>query len=106
MSRFVGRAVWPSELGRETNPKRPAIRNSTKHSRRERVGFIKRTNMCAVRSVPTTWSSSGALLESGGVIGTYHNVGETYLPLYLAEFEFRHNNRENGASFKAIVAGC
>jgi hypothetical protein len=41
-----------------------------------------------------------------GVIGTYHNVSKNYLPLYLAEFSFRHNNRKNPDIFTAIVAGC
>ncbi|NOS77100.1 MAG: IS1595 family transposase [Nitrospira sp.] len=41
-----------------------------------------------------------------GVIGTYHKVSKSYLPLYLAEFSFRHNNRKNGDIFGAVVAGC
>ena len=41
-----------------------------------------------------------------GVMGTFHNVSKTYLPLYLAEFQFRHNNRKNPDIFKAILAGC
>lgn len=41
-----------------------------------------------------------------GVIGTYHKVSKDYLPLYLAEFSFRHNNRENPDIFKDVVAGC
>lgn len=41
-----------------------------------------------------------------GVVGTYHKVSKDYLPLYLAEFSFRHNNRKNPDIFNAIVAGC
>jgi len=41
-----------------------------------------------------------------GVMGTFHNVSKEYLPLYLAEFQFRHNNRKNPDIFKAILAGC
>ncbi len=28
-------------------------------------------------------------------MGTYHHVSAKYLPFYLAEFQFRHNNRSN-----------
>lgn len=41
-----------------------------------------------------------------GVIGTYHNVSKAYLPLYLAEFSFRHNHRQNANIFDAVVAEC
>ena len=46
-----------------------------------------------------------ALLKRG-IIGTYHNVSKKYLPLYLAEFQFRHNNRENPDIFGEAIAGC
>lgn len=29
-----------------------------------------------------------------------------YLPLYLAEFSYRHNNRKNLNIFVDLVAGC
>jgi transposase-like protein len=41
-----------------------------------------------------------------GVIGNYHKVSRKYLPLYVAEFEFRYNNRENADIFGAAIAGC
>lgn len=41
-----------------------------------------------------------------GVIGTYHKVSKAYLPLYLAEFSFRPNNRKNGDMFGAVIAEC
>lgn len=39
-----------------------------------------------------------------GILGTYHNVSRKYLPLYLNEFEFRFNNRENPDIFGAAIA--
>ena len=41
-----------------------------------------------------------------GVMGTYHKVSAKYLPLYIAEFEFRYNNRKNPDIFGAAVAMC
>jgi transposase-like protein len=45
-------------------------------------------------------------LMKRGIMGTFHNVSKDYLPLYLAEFQFRHNNRNNPDFFWAILAGC
>ena len=39
-----------------------------------------------------------------GVVGTFHKVTAKYLPLYVAEFEFRYNNRKNPDIFGAAVA--
>lgn len=41
-----------------------------------------------------------------GVVGTFHKVSKKYLPLYVAEFQFRYNNRENDDIFGAAVRGC
>ena len=41
-----------------------------------------------------------------GVLGTYHNVSKKYLPLYLAEFQYRFNNRDNKNIFFDVIAGC
>ena len=39
-----------------------------------------------------------------GIVGTFHKVSHKYLPLYVAEFEFRYNNRLNPDIFAAAVA--
>jgi transposase-like protein len=41
-----------------------------------------------------------------GIVGSYHKVSKDYLPLYVAEFAFRHNNRKNEDIFGTVVAGC
>ena len=41
-----------------------------------------------------------------GVVGTYHQVSWNYLPLYLAEFSFRHNHREDADMFGRLIAQC
>jgi hypothetical protein len=41
-----------------------------------------------------------------GVVGTFHKVSRKYLPLYVAEFQFRYNNRENEDIFGEAIRGC
>jgi hypothetical protein len=66
------------------------------HSEGEYVRGKVHTN-----SIEGFWS-----LLKRGIVGTYHNVSKQYLPLYLAEFQFRHNNRKNPDIFKEILRGC
>lgn len=41
-----------------------------------------------------------------GMVGTFHKVSPKYLPLYVAEFSFRYNNRKNEDIFGTAVSGC
>jgi len=41
-----------------------------------------------------------------GIVGSYHKVSKKYLPLYVAEFQFRYNNRQNPDIFGAAISGC
>ena len=52
-------------------------------------------------NIDSFWS-----LLKRGIVGTFHNVSKKYLPLYLADFQFRHNNRENEDIFGLAIAGC
>jgi hypothetical protein len=45
-------------------------------------------------------------LSNRGGVGTSQKVGCEYLPLYLAEFQFRYNNRENDVIFDEATKGC
>jgi transposase-like protein len=39
-----------------------------------------------------------------GVMGTFHKMSAKYMPLYVAEFQFRYNNRENTDIFGTAIA--
>jgi hypothetical protein len=41
-----------------------------------------------------------------GVVGTFHKMSAKYMPLYVAEFQFRYNNRENADIFGMAISGC
>jgi transposase-like protein len=41
-----------------------------------------------------------------GIVGTFHKVSAKYLPLYVAEFQFRYNNRLNPDIFAEAIRGC
>ncbi|KJC36965.1 hypothetical protein UP09_27185 [Bradyrhizobium sp. LTSP885] len=41
-----------------------------------------------------------------GIIGKFHNVSKKYLHLYVAEFQFRYNNRFNDDIFGTAIEGC
>jgi hypothetical protein len=47
-------------------------------------------------------------LESleAGIIGTYHQVGKEYLPLYMNEFSFQFNNQKNPDAFGLMITTC
>jgi len=41
-----------------------------------------------------------------GVVGTFHKMSAKYMPLYVAEFQFRYNNRFNPDIFGTAISGC
>ncbi len=52
------------------------------------------------QSIESFWS-----LIKRGIMGQYHHVSAKYLPLYLAEFTFRFNNRKNPEIFELFFEG-
>ena len=50
-------------------------------------------------NIESFWS-----LLKRGVIGTYHQVSKDYLPLYLNEFWFRHNFRNDPEVFAQLIS--
>lgn len=67
-----------------------------KHSNNEWVRGEIHTN-----SIESFW----ALLKRG-VVGSYHHVSKKYLPFYLNEFSFRHNNRKSADIFADLITTC
>jgi IS1 family transposase/transposase-like protein len=41
-----------------------------------------------------------------GIVGTFHKVSDKYLALYVAEFQFRYNNRHNADIFGTAIGAC
>lgn len=41
-----------------------------------------------------------------GIMGTFHKVSRKYLPLYVAELEFRYNKCMNADIFGAAIKAC
>jgi hypothetical protein len=40
------------------------------------------------------------------IVGSYHKVSRKYMPLYVAECQFKYNNRFNDDIFGTAIAGC
>ncbi len=66
------------------------------HSRDEYVAGAIHTN-----TIDGFWS-----IIKRGVMGTCHKVSKKYLPLYIAEFQFRYNNRMNADIFGTAIKAC
>ncbi len=69
---------------------------SVKHGRGEYVRGLVHT-----QTIDSFWS-----LLKRGIMGSFHHVSAKYLPLYVAEFEWRYNNRKNADIFGAAIAVC
>jgi hypothetical protein len=41
-----------------------------------------------------------------GVVGTFHKMSAKYMPIYVAEFQFRYNNRFNPDMFGTAIGGA
>jgi transposase-like protein len=63
-------------------------------------------HMYVVGAVHTNTIEGFWSLIKRGVMGSYHKVSRKYLPLYVAEFQFRYNNRLNPNIFEEAIRGC
>ena len=66
------------------------------HSKKQYVNGAVHT-----QTIDGFWS-----LLKRGIMGSFHKVSRKYLPLYVAEFQFRYNNRHNANIFEAAIARC
>jgi len=96
VDRKVALVVTDEHAGYDTMVDSGRPHDVIKHGENEYVRGIVHTN-----SIEGFWS-----LLKRGIIGTYHNVSRKYLPLYLAEFQFRFNNRNEKDIFGKAIAGC
>jgi transposase-like protein len=69
---------------------------SVNHSAGQHVNGVVHT-----QTIDGFWS-----LLKRGIMGSFHKVSRKYLPLYVAEFEFRYNNRNNPDIFGAAIGRC
>ncbi|MEX0842435.1 MAG: IS1595 family transposase [Xanthobacteraceae bacterium] len=69
---------------------------AVKHRARQYVVGAVHTN-----TIEGFWS-----IFKRGVVGSFHKVSKKYLPQYVAEFQFRYNNRFNSDIFGAAIEGC
>jgi transposase-like protein/IS1 family transposase len=69
---------------------------SVDHARHQYVVGAIHTN-----TIEGFWS-----IVKRGIVGTFHKVSAKYLPLYVAEFQFRYNNRFNNDIFGVAIKGC
>jgi transposase-like protein len=66
------------------------------HARGQYVAGVVHT-----QTIEGFWS-----LIKRGMVGTFHKVSKKYLALYVAEFQFRYNNRENADVFGTAIKEC
>jgi len=67
-----------------------------RHSKKQYVDGVIHT-----QTIDGFWS-----LLKRGIMGSFHKVSRKYLPLYVAEFQFRYNNRANADIFGSVIAVC
>jgi transposase-like protein len=69
---------------------------SVSHGQKEYVRGIVHT-----ANIDSFWS-----LLKRGIMGQFHHVSKDYLPLYVNEFSWRHNNRKNPEAFADLLTTC
>jgi hypothetical protein len=55
---------------------------------------------------PLVVALAGSTAAKRGVVEASHKASKRYLHLYVAEFQFRYNNRNNYEIFGTTIEGC
>jgi transposase-like protein len=77
------------------------------HLKEYRHGFVRHSAGQYVHGAIHTNTIEGFWsMVKRGIIGSYHKVSAKYLQLYVNEFEFRYNNRENEDIFGSAMKAC
>jgi transposase-like protein len=67
---------------------------------------INKTDAYVVGAIHTNTIEGFWSILKRGLVGTFHKVSDKYLPLYIAEFSFRYNNRNNPNIFAEAIGEC
>jgi transposase-like protein len=90
-----------AKLGQPNRHGAPGLpHDSVNHERGE---YVKQTIHGSVhtQNIESFWS-----LVKRGIVGSFHKVSKDHLPLYLNEFAWRHNHRNDPEIFYSLLAGC
>jgi hypothetical protein len=68
-------------------------RQSVKHSAKQYVVGAVHTN-----TIEGFWS-----IFKRGIVGSFHKVSAKYMPLYVAECQFRYNHRQSADIFSSAI---
>ena len=102
MQRFVRETV-STKVSLLATDEHPAYKGLGEYRRKAVMHSAKQYVVGAVhtQTIEGFWS-----IFKRSIVGSYHKVSEKYLPLYIAECQFKYNNRDNGDIFGAAIAGC
>ena len=101
--RFVHQAVSEkvSLIATDEHASYSHLKNTFPHAYVQHARGIYVDGVVHTQTIDGFWS-----LLKRGIVGTFHKVSRKYLPLCVAEFQFRYNNRNNPDIFDAAVRGC
>jgi transposase-like protein/IS1 family transposase len=100
LNRFIREAI-SEKVSLIATDDYPAYRKLKKHKAVRHAAGQYVDGVIHTQTIDGFWS-----LLKRGIMGSFHKVSRKYLPLYVAEFEFRYNNRNNADIFSAAIARC